>query len=133
MRKKPLCIAAIALAGWACFAAPPGLAFKSIAERWKEAAKGGMEAPLVLKIPGMDEVAYGLVEYRPGGKLDLYYPAGYDFKKPLPVVVFAMGYSTDFTMNWFGAKPKDIRSRSRITRRGPTASTPTWTAMSPAR
>jgi len=106
--KKRLCVIALAIAGLACFATPPGLKLRSMEERWAEAPKGGMEAPLVLKVPGMDAVQYGSVEYQPGRKLDIYYPAGYDFRKTLPVVVFTMGYSTAVTMNWFGAELKDI-------------------------
>jgi dienelactone hydrolase len=105
---KFTCVVAIALVGLSCFASPPGLTLMGMEERWKDAPKGGLEAPLVLKVPGMDQVAYGSVEYQPGRKLDIYYPGGYDFKKALPVVVLVMGYSTAVTTKWFGAKLKDI-------------------------
>ncbi len=90
-----------------CTSAPAHPALTGVGERWKQVPEG-MEAGVVLKVPGMDQVQTATVEYTTGRKMDLYYPGAFDFSKPAPVVIFVMGYSTNYTMNWFGAKLKDL-------------------------
>lgn len=100
-----VCLALLAVLG--CAGAPVHPALTVVAERWKQVPEG-MEAPVVLTVPGMDQVKTASVEYTSGRKMDLYYPGAFDFNKPAPVVVFVMGYSTSFTTSWFGAKLKDL-------------------------
>ena len=107
MRRTILCIV-IALTGSAGMAvAQSRPTLISVAERWKS-VPAGMEAPVVLKVPGMDRVKVSKAEYASGRSMDIYYPGGFDFSRSAPVVIFVMGYSTDFTMNWFGARLKDL-------------------------
>jgi len=98
-------IVLIGSAGFAVAQSHPTLV--SVAEQWKSVPKG-MEAPVVLKVPGMDLVKVSKAEYASGRSMDIYYPGGFDFSRSAPVVVFVMGYSTEFTMNWFGARLKDL-------------------------
>ena len=106
--KKIILVVALSMAAVvAAIAAPVHPALTGVAERWKQVPEG-MEAPVVLTVPGMDKVRSATVEYTAGRKMDLYYPSSFDFNKPAPVVVFVMGYSTNYTTNWFGAKLKDL-------------------------
>lgn len=90
-----------------CASNPGHPVLTPVAERWKEVPKG-LEQPVVLTVPGMENVQAAGVSYTPGRTMDIYYPGNFDFAGPVPVVVFVMGYSTDFTTSWFGAKLKDL-------------------------
>lgn len=100
-------IALIVLGAVACAANPGHPTLRPVSERWQKVGKG-LEAAVVLKLPGMDRVRTASVEYSPGRSMDIYYPADFDFTRPVPAVVFVMGYSTAFTTQWFGAKLKDL-------------------------
>jgi len=107
MVKTILCIA-VAIGGtFGCESNPGHLTLRPVAERWSQVPKE-MAQPIVLKVSGADDVQTASVAYAPGRTMDIYYPGNFDFAKPAPVVVFVMGYSTEFTMNWFGAKLKDL-------------------------
>lgn len=100
------CLAVLALAG--CAASTPAPRLEPVAQKWSKVPKD-LAAPVVFTVPGMDKVQVAEVPYKPGKNLDVYYPAADRFgKKPLPVVVFVMGYSADFTTQWFGAELKDL-------------------------
>ena len=101
------CVVLVHVGGVGCSAAPSHPDLKPVAQRWTSVPEG-MEAPVVLKLPGVDRVKTAAVEYVSGRVMDVYYPADFNFTKTAPVVVFVMGYSTDFTQNWFGAKLKDL-------------------------
>jgi hypothetical protein len=107
MKQRVLCLALAVFTATLCVAAPTHPTLTPVAERWMNIADG-MGAPTVLNLPSADRVRTASVEYVSGRSMDIYYPADFDFNRAAPVVVFAMGYSTDFTMNWFGAKLKDI-------------------------
>lgn len=100
-------VVAVVLVASSCMSGPTHPALSPVSSRWSEAAEG-MDAPVVYRLPGMDTVKTAYVEYVSGRSMDVYYPGGFDFSTPASVVVFVMGYSTDFTMNWFGAKLKDL-------------------------
>jgi hypothetical protein len=78
-----------------------------VSERWQKVPKE-IAAPVVYTVSGMEGVRTAAAPYSQGRTADIYYPAGYTFTSPLPVVVFAMGYSTAQTEGWFGAKLKDM-------------------------
>lgn len=97
--------AAVLMAGCIAPAKRPDLAPVSAA--WQRVPRE-IAAPVVYAVKGMEGVRTASVPY--SGKLlaDLYYPAGFDFSRRLPVVVFVMGYSTATTEAWFGARLKDM-------------------------
>ena len=43
-------------------------------------------------VPGMDRVTLTNTEYKDGLTMDIYHPAGFDFSRTLPVVVFVNGF-----------------------------------------
>lgn len=107
MKTTAFCLI-LAIAGVAsCAADPAHPALAPVVKRWQSVPKG-LEAPVVLTLPGTERVKTATVEYAAGRSMDIYYPSDFDFTQPAPVVVFVMGYSTNFTMNWFGAKLKDL-------------------------
>jgi dienelactone hydrolase len=96
----------VLLAGCGSAARPPELT--PVAARWQQVPKD-LAAPVVFTIPGMEQTRVASVPYKPGFAMDVYYPAKFAFgAKPLPVVIFSMGYSADFTRGWFGAELKDL-------------------------
>jgi hypothetical protein len=98
--------AVLAVAGCATSSPPPALS--PVSERWSHVSKD-LAAPVVFTVPGMERTMVAAVPYKPGKSMDIYYPGSFAFgKKPLPVVVFAMGYSAEFTTGWFGAELKDL-------------------------
>jgi dienelactone hydrolase len=104
-RVTVICTAAL-LAECTTPARPPELV--SVAARWQQVPKD-LAAPVVLAVPGMEQTKVASVAYKPGHAMDVYYPGSYAFDgRRLPVVVFAMGYSADFTKGWFGAELKDL-------------------------
>lgn len=107
MKRALVSIALIVLGAVACAANPARPTLRPVAERWRTVSKG-LEAPVVLELPGMDRVRTASVEFESGRSMDLYYPADFDFTRPAPAVVFVMGYSSAFTKQWFGAELKDL-------------------------
>lgn len=98
-----LAITALAVHGCGATASPPP-ELRPAATK----ARAGNTDPLRFEDPRTAGVSYATMRYSGDLSLDIYYPEGFDFSRPIPVVVIANGMNDEQVRKDDGAPAKDL-------------------------
>ena len=100
--KKSILILTVLILAASCVTTDAGMDLITAAER-REEIDSMVQNELVnywfYQVPGMDEVLIGAENYLDDLYFDIYYPPGFDFRKPLPVLISAESRSIEGRMS----------------------------------